>query len=412
MSTLASIRKSLVGFFRQHARPLAILFFSPIVVATLYAFLAPKWYEAQLTVVPTVTKGAGSLLGGGSAFPLDLPLDVASSTSNVDRIAFVLNSFSVADAAIEKFDLRHRYRVRTIERARRVLWQRCRTKVEKRPAVVVLTCEDKSPETVKALTEYLGEVGNQVFGRVSISAAGDEREFLEKRVADARRDVDQASSKLREFQERNKIIDLGEQSKAVVSTMATLRAEVLAKQIQLSYLNSFSSRDEVTAGQLRQQIGTLEAKLRMLEEDRAVAVLRDDGSGKLGAAPTQAGRRDGRLDPANPDVFPPALSVPKLRYELEQLYREQKMQEALFLLLTQRYEMALVNEARDTLAFQILDHPTLPTEKSWPKRPLIMLVGFAFGLLLVGAWLLRVYGRALGIVGGGAADEVDRAATG
>jgi len=52
----------------------------------------------------------------------------------------------------------------------------------------------------------------------------------------------------------------------------------------------------------------------------------------------------------------------------------------------QRLEMAKVNEARDTSAFQILDHAALPTYKSRPKRALVLLFGLlsgiAFGLAL------------------------------
>ena len=82
------------------------------------------------------------------------------------------------------------------------------------------------------------------------------------------------------------------------------------------------------------------------------------------------------------------MEVPKLRYDLEQLYREQKIQETLFLLLTQRYEMARISEARDTSAFQILDPPTLPTMKSRPKRSLVIAFGLILGLLAGAAFAL------------------------
>jgi uncharacterized protein involved in exopolysaccharide biosynthesis len=87
-------------------------------------------------------------------------------------------------------------------------------------------------------------------------------------------------------------------------------------------------------------------------------------------------------------MFPPALSVPKLRFELAQLYREQKTQETLYYLLTQRYEMARVDEARDTSTFQIIDHATLPTHKVRPRRAFIIVGGFLLSLMLAIGWAL------------------------
>jgi LPS O-antigen subunit length determinant protein (WzzB/FepE family) len=63
----------------------------------------------------------------------------------------------------------------------------------------------------------------------------------------------------------------------------------------------------------------------------------------------------------------------------------------------QRLEMAKVNEARDTSAFQILDHPALPTYKSRPRRSSVLLMGLLGGLLPGLVWTLGpTYLRALG----------------
>ncbi len=71
-----------------------------------------------------------------------------------------------------------------------------------------------------------------------------------------------------------------------------------------------------------------------------------------------------------------------MKFELEELFREKKVQETLFLLLAQRYELARVSEARDTSAFQILDRPVRAERRSWPKRTLILASAVLLGALL------------------------------
>jgi uncharacterized protein involved in exopolysaccharide biosynthesis len=87
-------------------------------------------------------------------------------------------------------------------------------------------------------------------------------------------------------------------------------------------------------------------------------------------------------------MFPPAMSVPRLRFDLEQLTRDRKIREADLQLLMQRLEMARVNEARDTSAFQILDEPSLPTYKSRPRRLPIVFMGFILGIVVGLFWVL------------------------
>jgi tyrosine-protein kinase Etk/Wzc len=346
------------------------------VLGTVYGLVTPKWYEAQLSVVPaSQQKGSSGLASLAGSLPVDLPFDVSGGGSgpDVERIQAVLKSRSVTDALIEKFGLSDRYHSATMEAARKDLWHHCATKLDKKPAVVTVTCEDRDPRLARDITEYFGQIGNITLTRISESSAGEERRFLEKRLVDAKHDVEETSTRMKEFELKHRLVDIGEQSKAVVTAMATLKGELLSKQIQLSYLNSFSSEDESTAKQLRRQVSIMEDKLKSLEVDPSAP----ENSGSDEPAP---GDKKRPAKKSEPGLFPPAMAVPDLRFQLATLYRNQKIQETLFLMLTQRYETAKVNEARDTSAFQILDHAVLPTRKSRPSASLSALIGCALAL--------------------------------
>jgi tyrosine-protein kinase Etk/Wzc len=304
-----------------------------------------------------------------------LPVALDTFQTDVQRIQAVLASTSVADEVIEKFKLDDRYGTSHREHTRAALAEHCSSTVDRKSGLVSLSCEDRDPAQAKAMAEYFGEVGNRVFGRVTVSSAREERKFLEDQVVKARHDVDESSKLLREFQEQHKIIDLPEQSKAVISAMAQIKGEIVSKQIELGYLSGFSGRGESNVQQLQQQIVAMDGKLKQLEENQHAA-----GSGSA----------DGSAN-----FFPDAMKVPQLRFELEQLMREQKIQETVFGLMTQRYEMAKVDEARDTSTFQILDHPTLPTYRSRPQRKRAAVLGLLGGLgvgalvILVPLWWRR-----------------------
>lgn len=353
-----------VGLLIQRWRVLALTAVVGLGLSQLYVLVAPKWYAARLSVVPSQrSQDAASM-----SLAAKLPIAIDTLSTDVQRIQAVLTSYSVADEVIEKFGLDRRYGKDYREQTRRALWEHCTTTVDRKSSVVSLVCEDTDPQQAMDLAAYFGEVGNRVFGRVTASSAREERTFLEAQVTKARQDVDASSQKLRAFQEQHKVVDLPEQSKAVISAMASLEGELISKQLELSYLSSFSARTESNVVQLQQQIGIMESKLKQLEDSQKLAVV-GAGSGSGVAAGS-----------GSASFFPGAMKVPELRFELEQLMREQKITETVFFLLTQRYEMARVDEARDTSTFQILDHPTLPSYPARPRRKQLAAVGTMAGL--------------------------------
>jgi hypothetical protein len=70
------------------------------------------------------------------------------------------------------------------------------------------------------------------------------------------------------------------------------------------------------------------------------------------------------------------------------LYRRTKVQEAVFETLTQEYELAKVQEAKEIPTVKVLDPPNLPDKKSFPPRTLIVLLGTVLAFSLGVTWVL------------------------
>jgi uncharacterized protein involved in exopolysaccharide biosynthesis len=339
----------------------------------LYWMVAPKWYRSTLTIVPANpprNSGVGALVGGDLG-GIAAGMGASVGSPDVARIGAVLQSAAVSDAVVAKFDLQKRYGAGDPESAREALWRHCEVKPLPKPALVQVSCEDTDPRFAQSLLGYFADHGNQVFRRVSVSSATEEVRFLERRMGELRQQADLAAARVREFQEKHKIVELDAQARAVVSAMATVNSQRIAKQMELGYARTFSSRDEASSRQLESQLAIVEETLRDLEVPDSASSPVD---GSKGGRPSGAG------------AFPAAASVPRLRAEYESLYRDRKVAEATLVFSLDRLESAKATEARDVSTFQVLDPPTLPYRRSRPSGMEILsvaaLLGFVAGVAL------------------------------
>lgn len=355
-----------LGFLRSPAprRRIVAITTAVTALALVYSLLAPKWYRAQVTVVPAKAQrgggsGLASLMSGLGG--LSSGLEAAAGGADIQRIAAVFQSDTVTDAVVQKFDLKQRYGEPFQETARAALWSHCSVKALPKPNLVQLSCEDKDPKFVQELLAFFASHGNDVFRRVNISSASEEVRFLERRVAELSRQADASAARMREFQEKHQVVDLESQTKAVVSRIAGLQSQRTAKQLELDYARGYASADEPVLRQLQSQLRVIDDQLRDLE--------------RTAPAPAARGGRSGTAG-----LFPAALDVPKLRAEFESLYRDRKVTEAVLISALERLESARADEARDVSTFQVLDPPVVPTRKARPKRAVIVLFGMALGL--------------------------------
>jgi capsule polysaccharide export protein KpsE/RkpR len=337
------------------------------VVGGILGFTSPKWYASSVTLVPARAQKSAGIAGllGGDLSALAGSMEGALGGADSARIAAVLQGTAVTDAVIEKFGLLKRYGAGSPEGARDRVWRHCSVRTLPKPNIVQLTCEDQEPAFVQAMVGFFATYGNEVFRRVNVSSATEEVRYLERRVAELRQQADEAAVRMREFQERHRIVDLDTQAKAVVSSVAALNAQRIAKQVELGYARSFSAADEAGTRQLESQLSVVDDNLRDLERPRE----------RPGPPESPGGAAADR----RPGMFPPALTVPQLRSEYERLLRDRKVAEATLLGALDRLEGARASEARDVSTFVVLDPPTLPTRKSRPSR-----AGFVLGGAFLG----------------------------
>jgi hypothetical protein len=162
--------------------------------------------------------------------------------------------------------------------------------------------------------------------------------------------------------------------------MAALEGNLISKRLELAFARGFAANDEASVAQLRRQITILSAELQVLEAKRHIEPS-TEGSAQSGS-----------------EIFPPAMEIPALRADLEKLFREHKIRETVFLMLTDRYEARKLEEARDLSTFVVVDEAVLPTFRIRPRLrvlPIGMLAGLALGIVtvLLPAWWRDLHRR-------------------
>jgi capsule polysaccharide export protein KpsE/RkpR len=353
-------------------RLLTRVFFWSVLASTLVAFLIPNRYEATTQLMPPDGQaGSGMALlsavagrtGGLGAVAGDL-LGVKNSGA---LFVGVLQSRTVQDRLIEEFALKSVYHTSKMEDARLALASRTGISEDRKSGIIAVTVSDHDPRRAAAMAQaYVTEL-DRLVAQVSTSSARRERIFLEERLTTVKQDLDSAALKFSQFASKNTAIDIPAQGKAMVEAAAVLQGQLIAAESELRGLEAIYSDQNVRVRSLRARVGELRTQL-----------------GKLGGDSSAAGAPSSKSDPS---LYPSIRQLPLLGVTYADLYRQTKIEETVFELLTQQYELAKVQEAKEIPSVKVLDVAVVPTKKSFPHRLILILAGTAFGILAVCAWL-------------------------
>jgi capsule polysaccharide export protein KpsE/RkpR len=348
-----------------------------LVFSIAISLLIPKQYKSTASIMPPSTGGmsaavfaalAGKSLGGlGSVGSLAGSLFGLNNSTAL--FVELLRSGSINGRIVERFDLQRVYRKRLRVDTMKTLARRVTIRDDKKSGVISITVEDRDPVRARDMAAaYLKEL-DLLLNRTSASSARQERIFLQKRLQQARLDLAAAQENLSEFSSTHSTIDLKEQARAEVSAATDLQAQILL--------------EEANVASMRQIYGDGNVRLRAAEARKAS--LRDQLT-KLAGSPDPLDKSGQSM--TNTSLAPSLRQLPRLAVPFGDRYREVQIQEKLFELLTEQYEMARISEARDTPVISVIDYPGVPEKKSFPPRLLLSLGVWLTSLLLACAGLV------------------------
>jgi uncharacterized protein involved in exopolysaccharide biosynthesis len=348
----------------------ALLFGSSL--AALIALSLPKRFESTARLMPPDNQsGSGTALLASLAAKTGAGLiggDLLGMKSSGALFVGILGSRTVQDRLVERFDLKKVYGVRLEETARRQLAENTILSEDRKSGIITITVTDGSAQRAAAMGNAYTEELNRLVAELTTSSAHRERVFLEERLRAVKLDLDSAAKEFSEFSSKNVAIDIKEQGRAMVESAALLQGQLIAAQSELEGLKQIYTNGNVRVREVSARVQELQSQLEKM-------------GGKPGTETSQSIRQG---EPSYPSI----RKLPLLGLTYSDLYRRTRIQEAVYETLTQQFELAKVQEVKETPSVKILDVAKVPERKSFPPRLLIIFLGAFLTLSWGIAWVL------------------------
>ncbi|MBA8734120.1 Tyrosine-protein kinase wzc [Chromobacterium violaceum] len=323
-------------------------------VTLCYALLAKPIFTAQTSIMPPQQQSSGmsALLGqlGGLAGAAG---GISGLKNPNDLYIGMLQSRTVADKLIARFKLQSRYEQETVEGARKTLQQKS-SFVSGKDGLIAVAVDDTDPQFAATLANAYVDELKALNRSLAVTDAAKRRLFFEQQLKDTKAQLAAAETDLRKTQEATGLILPEGQLPAIVSSVTQLRATIAAKEVQLEAMKSFATAQNPAYIKAQQELSGLHEQLAKLE------------TGQRG----------------NGDLLVPTGKFAQSGLEYMRKLRELKYQETIFELLSKQYELAKIDEAKDSSLIQVLDTAVPPELKSKPKRSLIVMLGLLGGLMI------------------------------
>jgi uncharacterized protein involved in exopolysaccharide biosynthesis len=352
-----------------------------VVVGLLAAFLIPVRYAAIARLMPPdPPQGQGmamlaSLAGRVGANLGALGGDLLGVKTSADLFAGVLESRIVLDQLINKFDLRDVYGESRYVDARKILSRRTDISIDRKSGILTIRVVDHDPKRASELAqEYVAQLNN-VVTQLNTSSAHRERVFLEQRLGQVKSELGTAEKDFSHFASKSGAIDIKEQGKAMVEAAAILEGQYIAAQTELQGLRQIYTDQNIRVRAAQARVNELHRQLRKMGGKPET----DDSSSAVETASTAN---------SGEELYPSLRKLPLLGVTYADLYRRMKVEETVFETLTQQYELAKVQEAKEVPSVKVLDPPEIPEKRFFPPRLVLIVAGAILALALGVFWIL------------------------
>jgi tyrosine-protein kinase Etk/Wzc len=336
-------------------------------LAIIVSLVWPVRYEAKVVLLPPEQNSSvGSALLGqlGNMGALGSLASFASGTLGLKNPAemyvSILSSRTVEDAMINHFGLMQEYHKKRMSDARKELEHRTTISAGTRDGLIRLSILDGNADRAAVLANGYVDQFRRLSADLAITEASRRRRFYQEEVDDTKNKLAAAEDAMTKTQESTGVLQIDSQARTLIESAAVLRAQVVAKEVEIEGMRSFATDDNPNVILAKQQLAALQAQLQRISASES-----DTGS----------------------DLNLSKGRATKEGMEYIRRYRDLKYQETMFELLSKEYEVAKLDEAQEGSIIQVVDAAVPPDKKASPRRVLIVICATIVGFLIAVFWV-------------------------
>jgi uncharacterized protein involved in exopolysaccharide biosynthesis len=331
------------------------------VIALLYALLTPPIYRASTSILLPPSKN-NAALEMFSSFSLPGGLGGLGGKGNGQLIIGILRNQTIIDKIIDQFDLMELYDERYRVKMREVVTSRIlQAEVDIQSSIITVSVLDEDPEKAAQIANsFIEELQNEMRS-LAIDEAAQRRMFFEGQVRQAYELLSNAEDELQKYQEKSGLVVMEPQMEAMLSSIASMRAQIAAKEVERSSLRTYAKSGNPQLKRAEAELITLKNELTKLEKQ--------EKNSKGSTAPTNSLRE-----------------APQKGLEYQRKLRDVKYATMMYELMMKQLERAKMDESNDVLFVQVLNFAIPPDYKFKPKRAFIVIAGIASGFFIGMLW--------------------------
>jgi len=352
----------------EHKRFILRFVASAVVIAIIIALLLPVRYEAKVVLLPPPAQSSsiasallGQLGGLGSLGSLSAIAGGIGMKSSTEMYVSLLTSRTVEDATIRRFGLMAEYRQKRLSDTRKEFERRTTVVAGSKDGLIRITLEDRDPKRAAELANGYVDEFRKLSATLAITEAARRRLFFQQQLQPAKDNLVAAEEAMRKTQQSTGVLQIDSQARALIESSAVLRAQVVAKQVQIQSMRSFATEDNPDLMLAKQQLAALQSQLQQLAGSQ-----QDTGS----------------------DIVLSKGRVTGSGMEYIRRYRDLKYNETVFELLSKELEIAKLDEAREGEIVQVVDPAIPPDKKSSPHRTLIVIGMTILSFFVAVFWII------------------------
>jgi tyrosine-protein kinase Etk/Wzc len=334
-------------------------------LAAIVSFLLPNRFTAATVILPPQqnTSSSAALLGQlGAASPLASLAGSSLGLKNPNDLQVaMLKSRTVEDAMIDRFNLMTLYRERRRSDGRKAFEKYVDIENGIKDGLIRIAVTDEDPARAAEMANAYVEEYKKLSATIAVTEASQRRLFFEQQLAQAKENLANAEEALKQTEQKSGLIQLDGQARAVIESVAQLRGQVAAKEVQIRAMRQFAAEENPDLQLAGQELAGLQSQLARM------------------------GSRSGS---SSGDFLMPKGSVPEAGRDYVRKLRDVKCNETIFELLAKQFEIAKIDEARQGSVLQVVDKAIAPDKKSSPMRLLIVACCTAAGFVLAMLWVL------------------------